>query len=324
MTIHQHATLEDTVYFWFGSNDTSGSGNDGVSAAADVRLAGAAAGAAPVLSPTPILLSHASFPAGAYEVAVAATAANGFAATNTYAVFCTLTVDSQNPTGFIGSFTLDPIVANATEIEGEDATTKLAAALSDIDLDHFIQVTAGSKEPTDGSYLDQVMHRSSSQTFDATTDSLEAIRDTLSSSVITTVAAVSGDAITVVPFTTWEFTISGLADLSDALANGIFFTVKEKASDIEAAAVLQVQEGIGLTILNGSGSVTANKAILTVAAGEDEITVHVNASQTSTTKQSALVWDIKKIITGAEDADQMATGAFNIAAEGITRTNTTS
>ena len=108
MAIHQHATIGDTIYFWFGSNDTSGSGNDGASAAADVRLAGGAAGDAPILSPSPTLLTHANYPAGCYEVAVAATVGNGFAAASTYAIFCTLLVDSQNPTGFIGSFTLTP------------------------------------------------------------------------------------------------------------------------------------------------------------------------------------------------------------------------
>lgn len=119
--MHQHAILDDTVYFWFGSNDTSGSGDDGASPLADVRLAGAAAGAIPTLSPTPTLLSHANYSPGAYEVAVPATTGNGFAAGNTYGVFCTLTVDSQNPTGFAGSFTLDPIIANIKEIS-DDST----------------------------------------------------------------------------------------------------------------------------------------------------------------------------------------------------------
>ena len=104
--MHKHAELAETVYFWFGANDTSGSGGDGASPAADVRLAGAAADAAPVLSPTPPLLRGAGYPAGCYEVAVAATEGNGFAAGNEYAVFCTLLIDSQNPTGFVGSFTL--------------------------------------------------------------------------------------------------------------------------------------------------------------------------------------------------------------------------
>lgn len=98
--------LGDTVYLWFAANDTSGSAGDGASAAADVRLGGAAADAAPVLSPTPTLLSHASYPDGCYEVAVEATEANGFAAGNDYVVICTLAIDEQNPAGIIGEFRL--------------------------------------------------------------------------------------------------------------------------------------------------------------------------------------------------------------------------
>lgn len=112
----QYAALDDTVYLWFAANDTSGSGGDGASPAADVRLAGAAADAAPVYSPTPVLLTHANYPAGAHEIAIVASAANGFAANNTYAVFCTLLVDSQNPTGFVGSFDLKPVESNVIQI----------------------------------------------------------------------------------------------------------------------------------------------------------------------------------------------------------------
>ena len=119
MGTHQHATLEDTVYVWFGSNKTDGDGDDGASPVFDVRLAGAAAGAAPVLSGSATLLSHGDYSAGAHEAAIAATDDNGFVAGNTYAVFVTLLVDSVNPTGFVGSFTLGPIIANATEISGD-------------------------------------------------------------------------------------------------------------------------------------------------------------------------------------------------------------
>ena len=112
----QYIALGDTTYLWFASNDTKGSGGDGASPAADVRLAGAAADAAPVHSPTPVLLSHANYPAGAYEIAIAATAGNGFATNNVYAVFCTLAIDAQNPTGFVGSFDLKPVKAT---LDGE-------------------------------------------------------------------------------------------------------------------------------------------------------------------------------------------------------------
>lgn len=127
----QYASIDDTVYFWFAGNDTSGSGGDGASPAADVRLAGAAADAAPVYSPTPVLLSNAGYPAGAYEVAIVASAGNGFAADNTYAVFCTLAIDSQNPTGFVGSFDTKAVQANAIEIESADPTDTIRDSIVD-------------------------------------------------------------------------------------------------------------------------------------------------------------------------------------------------
>lgn len=111
----QYGTIEETFYFWFAANTTSGSGGDGASPAADVRLAGAAADAIPVLSPTPVLLTHTNYPAGCYEIAIAATTGNGFVTNNTYAVFFTLAIDAQNPTGFVGSFDLKPVLANAKD-----------------------------------------------------------------------------------------------------------------------------------------------------------------------------------------------------------------
>ena len=139
----QYAALDDIIYFWFAGNDTSGSGGDGATPAADVRLAGAAADAAPVYSPTPILLSHAAYPAGAYEIAIAATAGNGFAATNTYAVFCTLAIDSQNPTGFIGSFDLKPVESNITQLDGVAQSLRDLKDLADAGYDPVTHKVAG-------------------------------------------------------------------------------------------------------------------------------------------------------------------------------------
>ncbi len=102
----QYGELGDTLYFGFAGNDTSGSAVDGTTPLYDVRLAGAAASAAPVLSGTPALLSHANFGPGLYEVAVAATSGNGFATGSTYLVYATGTFDSQTPGGFIGAFSL--------------------------------------------------------------------------------------------------------------------------------------------------------------------------------------------------------------------------
>lgn len=116
--MHQYATLEDTVYFGFAANLTSGAAGDGATPLFDVRLAGASSSAAPVLSGTPTLLTHADYSDGLHEVAIAATAANGFAAGNTYLVFVTLTISSVTPAACIGSFKLGPAPADVKKING--------------------------------------------------------------------------------------------------------------------------------------------------------------------------------------------------------------
>lgn len=165
----KYGDIDDTLYFHFGSNDTSGSGDDGASAACDVRLCGAAAGAAPVYSPTPSLLSHASYPAGCYEVAIAATVANGFADGEEYAVFCTLAVDGQNPTGFVGSFKL------GTKLWTSDEMEQIRDALG----------VDGDKTTAAGGQL---------QTVDANIDSI--LADTGTDGVVVAAASKTGYALT--------------------------------------------------------------------------------------------------------------------------------
>jgi len=129
--MHQYATIEDTIYLGFASNLTSGAADDGATPLFDVRLGGGAAGDAPILSGTPTLLTHANYSPGCYEVAVAATAANGFAAGNTYLVFVTLTIDSVTPASMVGSFTLGPVPANATQLSGDETAANNAEAFFD-------------------------------------------------------------------------------------------------------------------------------------------------------------------------------------------------
>ena len=117
-----HATLEDTVYFGFAANLTSGAAGDGTTPLFDVRLGGDTSSAAPILSGTPTLLTHANYSDGCYEVAVAATAANGFAAGNTYLVFVTLTISSVTPAAMVGTFKLAPVVSNITQVTGTAVT----------------------------------------------------------------------------------------------------------------------------------------------------------------------------------------------------------
>lgn len=103
MADYRKVGLGDTVYLAFASNSTSGSGNDGATAVAYVREQGTAAAAAPITTAAGTLLSHATFPAGCYEVSIVTTTGNGFAAGNHYAVYCTLAVSGENPVGYIGT-----------------------------------------------------------------------------------------------------------------------------------------------------------------------------------------------------------------------------
>ena len=110
---HQYIALGASVSFGFVSNDTSGSGVDGTTPLFDVREAGATASDAPILSGTPDLLTHANYGPGAYDVAIAATTGNGFAADKIYLVFVTVTADSQTPGACIGSFTTTELATAA-------------------------------------------------------------------------------------------------------------------------------------------------------------------------------------------------------------------
>jgi hypothetical protein len=107
--MYKYINLNDTVYLHFPVNNTEGSGASGVTPAVKIRRSGDTANAAPTYSATPYLLSHVSFPQGCYEVAIPATLGNGFIIGNEYNAFATISISSQNPTGYIGGFTLNPI-----------------------------------------------------------------------------------------------------------------------------------------------------------------------------------------------------------------------
>lgn len=127
----QYVTLGDTVYLYLAVNTPGGDGVDGDVAGTgtgsgeptfDVREGGASQGAAPTYSGWPVLLTHANYPPGCYEVAVPATTPNGFSANKTYAVFSSLTVSSLNPTGYLGSFRTAPAPANVKAVADDDSS----------------------------------------------------------------------------------------------------------------------------------------------------------------------------------------------------------
>ncbi len=123
----KYAEIGDIVYFWFASNLNTGNAGDGATPTYVVRLAGAVAGAAKVSSGTPTLLSHADYSDGSYEIAIPTT---GWSA-GEYAVFCSLTISSVNPNGFVGSFKLRAAGTGAIKVDLVSVNASLQTATLD-------------------------------------------------------------------------------------------------------------------------------------------------------------------------------------------------
>ncbi|MFA6100449.1 MAG: hypothetical protein WC750_06310 [Patescibacteria group bacterium] len=151
--------IGDTVNFWFAANTVAGTAGDGASPLYVVRQAGAAAGAAKKTSGTPTLLTHADYYDGIHEIAIDTA---GWA-TGEYAVFCSLTISSVNPSGFCGSFklrtagtaidpVLDTVLADTNELQTNQGNWLTATGFSTFDPTSD-QVVASNMRGTDNAAL---------------------------------------------------------------------------------------------------------------------------------------------------------------------------
>jgi hypothetical protein len=132
MSQYKYAEIADTVYFWFAANTTAGTAGDGATPLYMVRLAGAASGAAATATGTPTLLTHADYKDGVHEIAIDTT---GHSA-GEYAVFCSLTISTVNPSGFCGSYKLRTagtaaLAVDAIAISGDTTAANNAESFFD-------------------------------------------------------------------------------------------------------------------------------------------------------------------------------------------------
>jgi len=226
-----------------------------------------------------------------------------------------------------------------------EAQSEVQDALEANDLDHLVQVSAGAEEPTDGSYLDQIMHAGAGQTFDATTDSLEAIRDrgdaawvtggggaaptaaanaaavwaaadrTLTQSAVAIQATVDGDDIAIQRGDTFSAAITGLGDIS--ARTNLWFTVKVQRSDADSASIIQIDENNGLLYLNGAAATVAGNGSITVNdAVAGNITITLAAAETDDLRPQALQYDIQ--MATATGVSTLSDGSARVVAD-VTR-----
>jgi hypothetical protein len=154
-------------------------------------------------------------------------------------------------------------------------------------------------------------------TYDDATDSLEAIRDTITAGSINVVSFVAGDTLNFVVGVTFDETLpaSGSYTIS-ATWSKMYFTLKRDADvETDAQAMIKIQAtnggavGDGLIVLNGiSSDLTAANASLTVnqAAGTIRLIVTDDALA-ELFELDGLAWDFKEIT---------AAGASNVITQG--------
>ena len=136
--ITEFVELESTAFFGFGTNDASGQDDADSTPVFDVRESGATAADAPTFSGNCTLLSNAGYPLGCYEVAVACTAANGFAADTSYLVYVTATVNTVGYTSCVGAIKTSPLTT------AKDLGQMLKTTVSGVTSQTVFVLTAGS------------------------------------------------------------------------------------------------------------------------------------------------------------------------------------
>ncbi|NIQ89668.1 MAG: hypothetical protein GWN93_11700 [Deltaproteobacteria bacterium] len=133
---------------------------------------------------------------------------------------------------------------------------------------------------------------------------------TLSSAAASTVAAVAGSVVTQPWATTWNFSITGLGNLSARTA--LYFTVKRRTTDIDSAAVVQIEETAGLEIINAAAATVAGNGTLTVDdAVAGDVTVTLAAVESNELRPvDGLYYDFKMVTATA--VQLLTMNRFNI------------
>jgi len=133
---------------------------------------------------------------------------------------------------------------------------------------------------------------------------------TLSSSAAATAAAVAGSVITQTRATTWNFSITGLGNVS--ARTDLYFTIKRRTTDADSAAVVQIEETGGLLVINGGTPGAAGNGTLTVddaIAGDVTVTLAAVESEKLRATDN-LQYDFKMVTAAA--VQLLTINRFNI------------
>jgi hypothetical protein len=122
---------------------------------------------------------------------------------------------------------------------------------------------------------------------------------TLSASASATLAAVEGSVISQPRATTWDFTITGLGDIT--LRTDLYFSIKRRTLDPDANSVIQIEETAGLLVVNGAAPAAAGNGSITVTnAVLGNVDIEVAAIETEKLRPiDNLQYDFKMVTVNA-------------------------
>ena len=130
---------------------------------------------------------------------------------------------------------------------------------------------------------------------------------TLTTSVASALAVVSGATIAVLRGDTWSISIAGMGDIS--ARTKLWFTVKISSRDVDDESIIMIEETAGLIRLNGAAAGVAGNGSITVTdAVAGDITIALDEVETAKVVPATLVYDVQMF--DGTDITTLTTGSL--------------
>lgn len=196
--------------------------------------------------------------------------------------------------------------------------TEAEQALETYRLDELVAVAAGSN-PVISSFLDRILNKNGSQTFNQADDSLEAIRDRGDAAWDTATGfAVPGDQMNLV-----DGAITAAKFAADAITSAVLATDAIGAAELAADAVTEIRDAITAVINDLTAQEVRDAMKLAPTAGTpaagsvDEHLDTIEGRVDVATSTRSAPGDAMDLVAGAVDAAALAADAVGEIADGV-------
>lgn len=139
---------------------------------------------------------------------------------------------------------------------------------------------------------------------------------TLTQSALALAQSLTGSTISIYRGDTLTINFTGLGNLASRTA--LYFTVKDDRNKADSAALIQIKESDGLTVIQGAPAGTASNGSLTVTnAGTGAITIVLKAAETALLAATGTLYYDVQMVT-ASGVNTLTTGQASVTAD-VTR-----